>query len=761
MCTSCYLFSPFFFPTSPLFVYLFFAAAAEHKTIAHFATIDQSYPLPSSSIGHINPPHLTRSSTYFQRIPSCLVLRAQSWSTQPETTTTATHSHKQPSQPRPIVAFLFAFFLSLSLPLSTSLSTSSPLQHTTRRHIYKSMATETVIYVSLALVLLTRIYVFISPPEFLEQYKDRQYHEYHLYRQYHIRKQIDNGDDKEEQPQEGDDLAALLQSHSRRRSSSSTHQQEQHGHSDGGFVDPSPLTALHYPSDELVLLGMGPGARPLPLGDLSAAGFSKFEDLTVNTTTSLSTVSPLSTTASTVAAATATTTGSLSSSPYSPRDGGEKDVWKHIMGASETGATPSYLSLDASEIHYNGSLHRFEKDPEVLESITALKAGQRDMAKECPVMTVVWEGGRWCCLEGRTLYILRALEWRGQVRVRVLVDKDPTTLAVTEECWKAAGMTSDLTPLFTTLGRKPSVSTTPTSAVFESTLSTVTEDEDVLRSKGSRVFMSTATADPNATTIGLSLEDDSTFGGRILIGTPEVEANVRFSSLSNSSKKRSSSLSGSHSGNDADVEEYDESRPGSDDGYMEDDEGETEEDEGSFSEDDQDHHRVRSRLQAMSLHHHPSTATATRQRQQQQQQHRMLQPLTSHQDESENNSDLTMVSPPSPVFTPLSAIQLPSDPIRKQSFGSTTLPGGGVVHHPRTVSSSQRPHRQHQHLHQHHERKISIPEFMLPPPLHDEQVYLIVDPSTTVGATKEEEEAAVLLREKNPPRRDSGHGDSS
>jgi hypothetical protein len=410
------------------------------------------------------------------------------------------------------------------------------------------MATETVIYVSLALVLLTRIYVFISPPEFLEQHKDRRYHEYHLYRQYHIRKQIDTRDDKDEQPPEDDDLAELLHSHSRRRSSSSAHQPEQHGYSDGGFVDPSPLTALHYPSDELVLLGMGPGARPLPLGDLSAAGFSKLENLAVNTTTSLSIDSSISTTASTVAAATATTpttataTGSSSSSPYSPRYGGEQGVWKNIMGASETGSVPSYLSLDTSEIHYNGSLQRFEKDSEVLESIAALKAGQRDMAKECPVMTVVWEGGRWCCLEGRTLYILRALEWRGQVRVRVLVDKDPTTLAVTEECWKAAGMTSDLTPLFTTLGRKPSVSTTPTSAVFESAL-TVTEEEDVLRGKGSRAFMSTATADPNATTIGLSLEDDSTFGGRILIGTPEVEANVRFSSLSNSSSK-GSSLSG-------------------------------------------------------------------------------------------------------------------------------------------------------------------------------------------------------------------------
>jgi hypothetical protein len=283
-------------------------------------------------------------------------------------------------------------------------------------------------------------------------------------------------------------------------------------------------------------------------------------------------------------------------------------------------------------------------------------------------------------------------------------------------------------------------------------LPTVTEEEDVLKGKGCRVFMSTATADPNTTTIGLSLENDSTFGGRILIGAPEVEANVRFS-ISNSARKGPSSLSGSqHSGNDADVEEDEESGPGSDDGYMEDDEGETEEDEGSFSEDDRDQHRIRSRLQAMSLYQSPSTTAPARQRQQQQ------QPFTVHQYESENNSDLTIVSPPSSAFTPLPTIQLPSDPIRKQSFGSTTLPCGDVVHHARAVSSSR-------HHHLHHERKISIPEFMLPPPLHDEQVYLIVDPSSTTSmatTTKamDAEGATGLLREKNPPRRDSGHGGS-
>ncbi|KAF9136167.1 hypothetical protein BGW39_005549 [Mortierella sp. 14UC] len=619
------------------------------------------------------------------------------------------------------------------------------------------MATETVIYVSLALVLLTRIYVFISPPEFLEQHKDRRYHEYHLYRQYHIRKQVDSGQDSKDEQEDrnngqgdDDDLATLLQSHSRRQRSSSSATTTQDSTLDGGFIDPSPLTALHYPSDELVLLGMGPGARPLPLGELSSAGYSKLENLAVSTASSFSLSSANSArtpTTSTPSSVTAATTVAAASS-YSPRDGSsEQDVWRHIVGASESGAAPSYLSLDITEIHYNGSLHRFEKDPEVLESIKALRAGQRDMSKECPVMTVVWEGGRWCCLEGRTLCILRALEWKGQVRVRVLVDKDPTTFAVTEDYWKAAGMTSDLTPLFTSLERKATVSTTSPTTMTAAANS----GANVLASKDSgRVYMSTATADPSTTTIGLSL-DDSTFGGRILIGTPEVEANVRFSS--SISRKGSPSLSGgsSHSGDDADVEEdeeEDESRPGSDDGYMEDDEGNTDEDEGDESEDERHHpsrRHVHTRLQAMSLHQNtPSSGRRT--------QPRMLQPSTV-QEESENNSDLTIVSPPPPVFIPLSTIQLPSDPILKRSFGSTTLPGGDVVHHPRAVSS-------HHHHHQHHERKISIPEFMLPPPLHDEQVYLIVDPSV-VGDAGAEGEVAGLLREKNPPRRDSGHGDSS
>ncbi|KAF9931626.1 hypothetical protein FBU30_009802 [Linnemannia zychae] len=628
------------------------------------------------------------------------------------------------------------------------------------------MATETVIYVSLALVLLTRIYVFISPPEFLEQHKDRRYHEYHLYRQYHIRKQVDNTNepdnntDRQRRIHEDEydhDLAELLQSHSR-RSSSSGGAHENDNRVDGGFVDPSPLTALHYPSDELVLLGMGSGERPLPVNELSTAGFSKIENLSIRTNATITSTesskpfsSMFASPVTTPTSATMTAPTTVSSSPYSPRNGDEQDVWSQILGTGKIEVeVPSYLSLDISEIHYNGPLHRFEKDNEVQETIRALKAGQRDMTKECPVMTVLWEGGRWCCLEGRTLYILRSMEWKGQVRVRVLVDKDPTTLAVTEECWKAAGMTSDLTPLFATLGRKVSAPATvsPTSAE--------TNEDGLGNNNGNRVYMSTAMVDPGTMTIGLSL-DDSTFGNRVLIGTPEVESNVR-SSLSRSNSRKRSSPSGSYSGNDADVEEVerdDESRPVSDDGYMEDDEGGIEEDgEGDDSEDESHRYQqydIHTRLRSMSLqnthrphyYHHLSKPSSQR----------LRQPSPTkmgailQQDESENNSDLTMVSPPSPVFTPLSSIaQLQSDP-------SILSGGGGNVkkapYRPRAVSTP----------HSHHERKISIPEFMLPPPLHDEQVYLIVDPA--VGITAGRKADAGLVREIIPPRRDSGQGDSS
>lgn len=41
-----------------------------------------------------------------------------------------------------------------------------------------------------------------------------------------------------------------------------------------------------------------------------------------------------------------------------------------------------------------------------------------------PVLTVIWEDGRWCCLEGRVLYALTQLRWRGPVQVQVLLDQN-------------------------------------------------------------------------------------------------------------------------------------------------------------------------------------------------------------------------------------------------------------------------------------------------------------------------------------------------
>jgi hypothetical protein len=85
-----------------------------------------------------------------------------------------------------------------------------------------------------------------------------------------------------------------------------------------------------------------------------------------------------------------------------------------------------WLDLDISSIHYHGSLEPFGADPETLKTIQDLKTSTTHrrvvrMARTVG-LTVVWENGEWCCLEGRMLYVLRAVGWTGQVRARVLVD---------------------------------------------------------------------------------------------------------------------------------------------------------------------------------------------------------------------------------------------------------------------------------------------------------------------------------------------------
>ncbi|KAF9966920.1 hypothetical protein BGZ70_000782 [Mortierella alpina] len=419
------------------------------------------------------------------------------------------------------------------------------------------MATETVIYVSLALVLLTRIYVFISPPDFLEEHKDRRYHEYHLYRQYHLHKQYD--DDTQENTEDG------FVASSRR---SSTAQRQLDGH--GGKTNP--IDVLHHPSDELVLLGMGPGARPLPLHELSARAFSDLDPLSI------------------------VTPRSRSSSSSTARERMGQVAW----GDADIGM-PNFLSLDTSEIHYNGSLKKFEQDPEVREAVRELQIGQRDLAKECPTMT-------------------------GQVRVQVLVDKDATMLAVTEEYWRAAGMTSDLKPLATTSTdsiaptRVPPLS--PPSHQGELPVLTPTSEQ----ATGHQVNTSAATT--SAPTVGLSLEETEEAPGIFdgAVGT-ETHSRIPFGLLATGKLGIGATLE--QDDTDGDMETKDEVES---DGYVEDDEGDADEEDDVEEDDD------------------------------------------------------------------------------------------------------------------HHERKISIPEFMLPPPLHDEQVYLIVDPASSPIS-------------KNPPRRDSGHGD--
>ncbi|GJJ73017.1 hypothetical protein EMPS_05375 [Entomortierella parvispora] len=648
------------------------------------------------------------------------------------------------------------------------------------------MATETVIYVSLALVLLTRIYVFINPPEFLEEHKDRRYHEYHLYRQYHLHKQYDpledgNGTDSKSSD---DDQPSLLTSDGILPFQQQQLQEPQgpeRKNSKGLGSTTAGLENLHNLSDELVLLGMGPGSRPFPLHELSTETLSKLDT---------SITAPMG------------PTSSSSSSAISPRR--EQDLWKQIIFSNEAKSVPNFLSLDISEIHYNGPLEeRFDSDKEVQRAIQELQNGQREMAKECPVMTVVWEGGRWCCLEGRALYIMRALQWKGQVRVRVLVDKDPTLLAVTEDCWRAAGMTALDTSSSTPSSSSSSSSSIPaTSSSAQSILASsprmASPVAPVATSKVDRTPFSAAIAQPtNATdrtvSLGLGLDEDlvdlhhhhhlSSFSqNEGDVHSPRTLSKVRFSVLAADQpllqgQLSQPSLPGSPTGHDADDEKDDEDDDDLEDetiesdGYMEDDEEETEDEDDLLPSEARDTLDSRtapfpptgfgrrlqidprpsrperrgtrvlalpSRLVRPPL---PSSSTAS--------------PIlgsffsaVSIQDEDEaNNSDLTVVSlPQSPALLPINAssnlsssssmgVKAKAKAFGRQESSLKPLTSQGPLHH---------------HSHHHHERKISIPEFLLPPPgLALEQEYLILDPSHDSNT-----------RRDNPPRRDSGHGDT-
>ncbi|KAF9983983.1 hypothetical protein BGZ65_001181 [Modicella reniformis] len=595
------------------------------------------------------------------------------------------------------------------------------------------MATETVIYVSLALVLLTRIYVFINPPEFLEEHKDRRtYHEYHLYRQYHLHKQYD----KNEQEQGEDELDSSQSFTSRQRSTSASEEK-------GEYLNTSLLEGLHHPSDELILLGREPGVpSSFALHELSTHNLSKLETNKVSSPTSLSSPSPTTTTTTT-----ATTTITSPTTPLSPQQEGQHAIWDQILGSNAADPVPNYISLDISEIHYNGSLEKFDQDPEVLESIRELKAGQRDMAKECPTMTMIWEG-------------------------------------VTEDYWKASGMA---------MVTRDMVIVSPPTSTVESVLPRLVDSKTTTNSSSSAAVAAAATdletnisndhqgqmsitADTNVITVGLSLDRDRRTGSMIhKVTRAALSPKAQFRR-----KVEGCILSpGSLGGHDADDEQDLEEEEVESDGYLEDDEG----DEDDFEE---------KRLGALDLSkmtvtptfkHHQSLKHYSERRKDAVSVKYPLY-LQKHLEEEEkdcNASDLTMAAPRSPPpmlpnggrdltttmtnqeskFYPRSMHQHYLG--RKAPFGSV---GGGddddLRGNNKISSSYQGQHQypqqrtklqQHQlnlHHHHHHERKISIPDFMLPPPLHDEQPFVIADASTTTPT-----------REKNPPRRDSGHGDSS
>ncbi|KAF8941818.1 hypothetical protein BGZ47_007156 [Haplosporangium gracile] len=113
-----------------------------------------------------------------------------------------------------------------------------------------------------------------------------------------------------------------------------------------------------------------------------------------------------------------------------------RPVLEHADEKAQARTSMDYPDLEISNIHYHGSLESFGTDDEVLKTIHDLQtSGSTSNSNSdggCSAseyartrsMTVVWEGGQWCCLEGRTLYILKAVGWTGRVRARVLVDQD-------------------------------------------------------------------------------------------------------------------------------------------------------------------------------------------------------------------------------------------------------------------------------------------------------------------------------------------------
>ncbi|KAF9404048.1 hypothetical protein BGZ94_004404 [Podila epigama] len=681
------------------------------------------------------------------------------------------------------------------------------------------MATETVVYVSLALVLLTRIYVFISPPDFLEEHKDRRYKEYHLYRQYHLHKQYDDNDSAIAMTTAGNNETSSSTAQeppaAPRRLSTLDEDMLLKGHrTTSGNLE---MDALHHPANELVLVGVGSGTRTFSMDGLSQQGYSKHEphtstmdkdamhtsrtktrmsadgeDLLGHVSSSHSRLSSRGSSSSSSSTGHSNTNSNNNSSNTYTKNKSEQDFWNQLISSHEAeSAVPSYISLNMSEIHYNGSLEPFARDPEVFESIQSLRSEPQEMGKEkWPEMTVVWEGGRWCCLEGRTLYILRALDWQGTVRVRVLVNKDPTLLAITEECWRAAGMASN----------------SSSSLLSASSNSSNSQDRAVRRKEAvsdpypdhTPVRTAAATTSKGTGTVGLALDNDCTttvtmFENGVKYDEPLEVRTTGIKSRLSSLAGDIPSLPGSPGGHDAD-DEADETGYESDTEDDYDDDYDDEEDDEDVSDDhkvEEELARTRKSRGNVARRRGPTVDTSsflkTRLSLSTSLRHRSMSGRALFDSdergsdgwEEGNNSDRTIVSPV--VMSPVSHMffegKEEDSSIRKQKSLSAIPSGGsGAVGHDADDDGCQAraeekkvnigmvglgiaqmattgvDHPLQMEQEQQHERRISVPECLLPLEAHDEQVYLVLDLNNG---------RPLAMKMDNPPRRDSGHGDSS
>ncbi|KAF9142686.1 hypothetical protein BG015_000703 [Linnemannia schmuckeri] len=263
---------------------------------------------------------------------------------------------------------------------------------------------------SLAAIILTRIYVSFNPPDFLRQYRDpdgdycgnssspfRRYH--------HLRLQVvsESLGSKEDQVQDDNKET----------------EKEERGHENELKQDTSRPVLEHVDEEAQAKTRMDhPGRHTVhvtPRSRVTAAlTFTSKQDRTMDDNLTILHHLPNS----------------------SPSLSSDHHFYTSLPTIPTTQPRRPWLDLEISNIHYHGSLEPFGTDDEVIKTIHDLQtSGSTSNSNSdggCSAsgyarlwgMTVIWEDGQWCCLEGRTLYILKAVGWTGRVRARVLVDQD-------------------------------------------------------------------------------------------------------------------------------------------------------------------------------------------------------------------------------------------------------------------------------------------------------------------------------------------------